>query len=480
MHNVLTHVDAGLGRAIEAAIRRHHRRRLERLGARSALDPEPGDWAAGGVPPRPGNTVEFLVDGANAVPAITAAIESAEEHVHIAGWHFSPDFQLEERGRTLRQLLAETAERVDLRVLAWGGSPLPLFHPDRDDVREAMQRLAGGTRIRTALDCRERPMHCHHEKLVVVDGRVAFVGGLDLTDFAGDRFDRSDHPPRGSVGWHDVCARVVGPAAADVAAHFALRWRAVTGEALPQPQRRPAEAGATAVQVVRTVPERLYAELALGEFTILEAYLAALRGAQQYVYLESQFLWSPEIVAVLAEKLRRPPRDDFRLVVVLPARPNNGADDTRGQLGVLAAADRDAGRFLACTLYQAGTRPVQSVYVHAKIGLVDDRWLTIGSANLNEHSLFNDTEVNVVLADESAARSLRMRLWSEHLECEPDALEREGIAEAVDTRWRPRAAEQRQRITRGEAPSHRLVLLPGVSRRSRSLLGPLDGLLVDG
>jgi phosphatidylserine/phosphatidylglycerophosphate/cardiolipin synthase-like enzyme len=477
--HAITHLDDALGRGIEAAVRGHHRRRLKRLGASAAFDPAPGYWAKTGVPPRSGNTVEVLVDGANAVPAIVEAIGSAQSHVHVAGWFVSPAFQLDERGRTLRQLLAETAERIDVRVLVWAGSPVPIFHPDRDDVREALTRLAGGTLIRAAADSRERPMHCHHEKLVVVDDRIAFVGGIDLTTLAGDRFDHSDHPARGSVGWHDATARLTGPAVADVAAHFALRWRTITGETLSPPEPPP-ETGATEVQVVRTVPERVYPDLGRGEFTILESYLAALRGARHFIYLESQFLWSPEIVTVLTDKLRRPPSDEFRLVVVLPARPNNGADDTRGQLGVLAAADAGARRFLACSLYQAGTQPAHPVYVHAKIGIVDDRWLTIGSANLNEHSLFNDTEMNLVVADEQAARSVRSRLWAEHLECGENELEGVEPARIIDGRWWPRAEEQRARIDAGKAPTHRLALLPGVSRRARTLLGPLDGLLVDG
>ena len=86
-------------------------------------------------------------------------------------------------------------------------------------------------------------------------------------------------------------------------------------------------------QFVRTVPERLYEPRRDGEFSILESYLRALRAAERLVYLESQFLWSPEIAFVLAEKLRRPPCDDFRVIALLPARPNNGADDSRGQVG---------------------------------------------------------------------------------------------------------------------------------------------------
>lgn len=310
-------------------------------------------------------------------------------------------------------------------------------------------------------------MHCHHEKLVVVDDRVAFVGGIDLTSYNGSRFDGSDHPARGEIGWHDAAARLEGPVVTDVAEHFALRWREVTGETLPAP-RAAEPAGETEVQLLRTVPEHVYGALPRGDFRILEAYAAAFRGAQRLVYLESQFLWSPELVAILADKLRRPPSDAFRLVVLLPARPNDGADDTRGQLGVLAAADDRAGRFLACTLRQRG-EPRKSVYVHAKIGIVDDEWLTLGSANLNEHSLFNDTEVNVAFRDTALARETRIRLWAEHLERSPEELQSDPT-EIVDGLWR--------RLAEDEA--HHLAWLPDVSRRARALLGPVQGLLVDG
>jgi phosphatidylserine/phosphatidylglycerophosphate/cardiolipin synthase-like enzyme len=359
-------------------------------------------------------------------------------------------------------------------VLVWAGAPLPLFRPSRSDVREATARLRAG-RVRVALDAKERPLHCHHEKLVIVDDQVAFVGGIDLTNLAGFRYDTSEHPPRGALGWHDACTRIEGPAVGDVARHFALRWRAVAREPLADPPD-PAAAGDTDVQVVRTVPEHVYDELHRGEFSILESYRRALRAAERLVYLESQFLWSPELVEILAEKLRNPPTDRFRILCVLPARPNDGADDTRGQLGALLDADAGAGRMLACALHQRG-EGARPVYVHAKIGIVDDRWLTVGSANLNEHSLFNDTEVNVVVRDPGLVRAARLRLWREHLE-------REDVdgdpAELIDTVWRPLAEAQLARRESGEPLEHRLVRLPHVSKRSRRLLGPLQGLLVDG
>jgi phosphatidylserine/phosphatidylglycerophosphate/cardiolipin synthase-like enzyme len=471
-------IDSALGRQLERLVIAHHSRRLRRIDHGAALAPPAGGWAATGRPPREGNRLDVYVDGADALAEIAAAIEAARASVWLAGWYFSPDFKLTSaHAETLRELLARTAERVEVRLLAWAGAPLPLFHPDRKEVRAVAEALSSGTQVRVALDAKERPLHCHHEKLVVVDGELAFVGGIDLTSYAGDRLDTSDHPARGSLGWHDATTRIRGPAVADVAEHFRLRWTETTGEELPQPTPPP-PAGDVELQVVRTTPEKIYRRLPRGEFTILESYLRALRSAEHLIYLENQFLWSPEIVAVLAEKLRNPPSERFRLLVLLPAKPNNGNDDTHGQLGVLAVADGGANRFLACTLFQAGEigRPV---YVHAKIGTVDDNWLTVGSANLNEHSLFNDTEMNVVSRDPALAKATRLKLWSEHLEQSIAEIDHDP-AQVIDNRWRPLATEQLERRRRGQPLTHRLLLLPQVSRRVDALRGPINGLLVDG
>ena len=474
-------VDGWAGNGIDAAIGGHHRRRLRRVGRIDQLHPPDGPslWAAGDPPPRPGCALDVLIDGGEALPRIAEALAGARSHVHIAGWYLTSDFGLrrDDQSSRLRDLLGEVAERVEVRVLLWAGAPVRVFTPARAAVRRVRDELVRGTRVRCALDSHERPMHCHHEKLVIVDGEVAFVGGIDLTSLGGDRFDTSDHPMLGRLGWHDASSRVSGPAVADVSAHFAARWRAVTGEQIEQTPP-PAPAGDVELQVVRTVPEKIYDFLPRGDFRIVEAYTRALRSARRLVYLESQFLWSEQVVAILAGKLREPPSEDFRVVVLLPAKPNNGADTTRGQLGVLAGADNGAGRFLATTIAARSGQLTGPLYVHAKIGIVDDAWLTVGSANLNEHSFFNDTEMNVVTCDPRLARATRLRLWSEHLERSVEEVSGDP-AQVVDALWRPIAAEQLARRRRGEPLTHRLLELPGVSRRSMALLGPVDGLFVD-
>lgn len=478
---MIDRLDAVVGDRIEAAVRAKHRVRLNRLGWSHALEPDGSElWAQGSPPPRPGCAVEILIDGAGALPEIARAMSGAREYVHITGWHLAPYFELERDGSrvVLGELLAQLAQRIDVRVLVWAGSPVPVFHPTRKEVARGVRTLVRGTRIRCEPDPREHPIHCHHEKTIIVDGELAFVGGIDLTDAAGDRFDHQSHPARRRIGWHDAAARLTGPAVQDVDEHFLMRWREVTGEQLERHAPPPATGDKT-VQIVRTVADGMYDAVPKGEFRILESYVKALRSAQRLIYLENQFLWAPEIVAILADKLRAPPHDDFRLVILLPARANNGQDDTAGQLGVLADADGGRGRLLAATVRSLSGERADPLYVHAKIGIVDDRWLTIGSANLNAHSLLNDTEMNLVCQDPELARDTRIRLWSEHLQLGTDVVAGLEPRSLVDEHWRPLATDQLERLRAGAPPTHRLLALPGVSRRSRRLLGPLTGLVDD-
>src|SRR3954467_10452879 len=151
------------GVLVEGAMAAHHRRRLRNLGHERSYDPpaDRGLWAARDPPPRCGNAVDGLFDGAQALPEIERAIRGATRHVHIAGWSITPHFALtrDEPPVVLRELLAETAERVDVRVLMWAGAPPRTFAPDRATVRDAAEGLARGTRVQVARDARSRAVH---------------------------------------------------------------------------------------------------------------------------------------------------------------------------------------------------------------------------------------------------------------------------------------------------------------------------------
>ena len=200
--NVLAVADRVAGAGIKRLTSAHHVRRLGKLGgARRSLrlrmmgacgrrsDP----------PPRAGNAIEVLIDGAAYSPRSSrrSGPRGARAHRRVvidAGAAVI-------RGPppvVLRELLGEVAGPVDVRVLLWAGAPVPVFRPAPVGAR-GRDELVRGTRIKAALDSHERPMHCHHEKMVVIDGEVAFVGGIDLTDLGGDRYDTPG--TRGVDGW---------------------------------------------------------------------------------------------------------------------------------------------------------------------------------------------------------------------------------------------------------------------------------------
>src|SRR5579859_5961446 len=176
-------LDALVGDGIEAAVSYKHRRRLARLGWGRVFEPSgQGVFAAGDPPPRHGCELTVLIDGANALPELARALAGAKHFVHLTGWALEPSFQLNRDGPhdAIGVILAELAQRLDVRVLVWSGSPLPAFHPTRKDVARQLENLRRGTRIQAHGDPREHPLHCHHEKTVVIDGDLAFVGGIDL------------------------------------------------------------------------------------------------------------------------------------------------------------------------------------------------------------------------------------------------------------------------------------------------------------
>ena len=224
------------------------------------------------------------------------------------------------------------------------------------------------------------------------------------------------------------------------------------------------------------MPERIYDAKPWGEFTILESYVRALESAQRFIYIENQFLWSPEIEAVLYRKIVDPPHPDFRLVLLLPSKPNSGADDTRGVLGHLIAADGDVGRVLACTLFARAGDLADPIYVHSKIAIVDDDWFTIGSANLNEHSLFNDTEMNIVSRDPDACPADPPTSLGRAPRAVRGARSRAIPSRRSTSCGSPSARSSSNAVTAGRPLTHRLVRLPHVftalGPRARSGLGP--------
>jgi phosphatidylserine/phosphatidylglycerophosphate/cardiolipin synthase-like enzyme len=192
------------------------------------------------------------------------------------------------------------------------------------------------------------------------------------------------------------------------------------------------------VQVVRTIPALTYRFAPAGIYGIAQTYTLAIRRARSFVYLESQYLWletfsgldftrlgwqSHHMRALLTELVRAADRG-VTIALVLPDHPNCGRAFTDATVTWLRlhAPDADmAGRLqfyclaTAAPSVEGAQMRYRPIYVHSKVAIVDDRWATIGSANLNSRGMSHDAELNLAVLDSDFARALRLMLWTEHL-----------------------------------------------------------------
>ncbi len=205
---------------------------------------------------------------------------------------------------------------------------------------------------------------------------------------------------------------------------------------LPPAGDDPAPQGTNAVQVLRTYPAKRprYPFAPDGERSIARAYLKAFRRARRLVYLEDQYLWSSQAAHALADALQR--HRDLHVVAVVPRYPDRGgrATSAASRFGREYATDllRRAGgdRVAVYDLENAAGTPI---YIHAKVCVIDDIFLVVGSDNLNRRSWTHDSEISCSVIDAEhderaptdpgglgdgarrLARETRLRLWREHL-----------------------------------------------------------------
>lgn len=403
-----------------------------------------------------GNEVRPLVHGRTYFSELCQAIRGtvAGDLILFTDWRGDPDERLDGPDTAVSTLLCRAAERgVLVKGLIWRSHLDRLFFSAAENRHLGEEiEAAGGECVR---DMRVRAGGSHHQKLVVVrhPGRpeldVAYVGGIDLChgrqDDAEHRGDPQAVPMSAPYGhrppWHDVQLAIRGPAVGDVEATFRERWDDPTpvtrnpfyrlADALRHDDDRPgrlppqlpdpAPCGPHRVQLLRTYPYRRWGGYPFapeGERSIARGYARALRHARGLVYVEDQYLWSVEVARTFAEALAREP--GLYLVAVVPRCPD--------QPGKLAEATEAVGRGAAVDLLRGaggGRFAVYSpenadgipVYVHAKVCVVDDTWLAVGSDNVNVRSWTHDSELTCAMLDETGRLPVRLRLdlMREHL-----------------------------------------------------------------
>lgn len=439
-------------------------------------------WYRGGFPPRRHNALLPLLHGEEYFSDLYQMLQTARTRVTICGWCLTPLMPLLRGDRQATSILADVLDAVsahaEVYVLLWAGAPV-LFQPSVQAMEQVCRTLhERAPRVRCELDRRASFSHDHHQKAITVDGRVAYVGGIDLSTFQGDRWDTKDHHLRFGPNWHDVQVRLEGEVVRDIEENFCQRWNAVTGDHLePLPTPEPDPAWNTPAQIVRTVPAGFYPFAPNGEYGIRHALLAAISRADRYIHLENQYIWSPEVVEALMEAMNRPHSGEFRIVLILPARAYTGKYDNDEHVRLLHDADGSRGIFHAYSLYASGPAfgltgyRYLPIYVHGKVSIVDDEWLSVGSANLNRRGLGTDTEMNVQAVAPDLARRLRVRLWAEHLGMTEEAVAAVDPVQLIDREFKRTAATVSHCVRCGDPPpgGHLHLYVPGSNPGSRLL-----------
>jgi cardiolipin synthase len=336
--------------------------------------------AATGAPLIAGNKVTLLFDGPQTMKAMMAAIEGARDHINLETYIFDQD----ELGLKFADLLiAKQKQGVQVNIIYDSvgtlGTPAEFF----ERMRAAGIRLTefnpvsplkrfGGWRLNNR----------DHRKILVVDGRIGFTGGVNIAkDYARSSLFRSQGKRNRELGWRDTHLQLEGPAVASLQWLFLDTWAKQNADDLLDRQYFPAlaPAGERIVRVIATFPD--------GDFEIFKAYALAMQQAKKSIHVTvAYFAPDVQVIEILKDAAKR----GVDVKIVFPAISDAGMVF-------------HAGRSYYEELLAAGVKiyEFQDSVLHAKTAVIDGNWSTIGSANLDVRSFLHNTEVNlIVLGDD--------------------------------------------------------------------------------
>lgn len=393
----------------------------------------------------------FLIDGCDYYRAFRQALRQATHSVVMLAWDLHSELRLErdededdgypsELGGFVHALLEEKQE-LQIHLLVWDYSMIYLA--EREWTHFSKWLSKPHPRLHLALDDALPAGASHHQKVVVVDGVLAFAGGMDLSVW---RWDTSEHraedprrtDPKGKPygPYHDVQMALTGPIAGVLQELCAQRWKRATGEVLTTPPKRAADA---------IWPDELSIDISEREIGLARTYapfdpypgvreiedlhLRVIAAAQRYLYFENQYLSTRRLTEALIKRLRE--ADGPEILIVLTQDTDGWIEEhTMGLLRNrllerLHEADaHDRLRVVYPEVRGADGNAV-AVYVHAKVLIADDRIVKIGSSNLSNRSMRVDSELDLTIAETEpfpAAARLLHRLLADHLGTTPDAI----------------------------------------------------------
>lgn len=377
-----------------------------------------------------GNRLSLLVAGVEYFPALEAAIASAEREIFLETYIYADDAT----GRRITAALAAAARRgVAVHVLVDGFGSRLMPPPLREALRAAGVKLQVFGPDISPLTLRLRRLRRMHRKLAAVDGRVAFVGGINIID---DIDEHSPAQPR-----YDYAVQIEGPLVAEVRAMLARLWRRVSWAHMDVQLRAIPHAPAPCLPCGDMSGALVVRDNFRHRADIEEAYLGAIKSAHVEILLaNAYFLPGRRFRHALMEAARR----GVRVVLLLQGRADHPLQHyaSLAFYGVLL----DAG----VEIYE-----YHKSMLHAKVAVIDDRWVTVGSSNIDPFSLLLAREANIVVEDRRFAADLRLSL---HRGME------EGAIVVPPVRWRQQPWTRRVRIWAAYALVRLMMGLAGYGR----------------
>ena len=381
----------------------------------------------------------WCVDGEDYFCALRESLTEARHEILIVGWDIDsrtelirdenhPDYP-SELCDVLQQLV-KSRKSLCVRVLSWDFAMVYVLE------RELLPARAFGWRKKNRLHFQLDGQHptgaSHHQKIVVIDGALAYSGGFDLTKCRWDTRAHSASDPRRRDPsgaeyrpFHDVQAVITGKAAAELRELVSQRWANATGRPLPDlddvgdgealwPDDVTIRARDSDVAIARTWTSTDGSEPIC---EVQQLYLDMIGAAQHSIYIENQYFTSAAISAALAGRLKE--EDGPEVVVVLPGETSGWLEqatmDTLRNSAIVRLQEADRFGRLRVVTPVSDELTDTTITVHSKVMVVDNRIARIGSANLSRRSMGLDSECDLAFVSESAATELCADLLSEHL-----------------------------------------------------------------
>lgn len=336
--------------------------------------------AATGSPLIAGNKLTLLNDGPQTMKAMMAAIKDAKDNINLETYIFDEEGL---GGEFADLLMQKQREGVQVNIIYDSigslNTPPEFFQKLRDagiSVVEFNPVNPFKRMISWRLNNRD------HRKILVVDGMIAFTGGINITDdYSSSSLFRSRSKNRSNLGWRDTHIQVEGPAVASFQWLFMETWvsQKVDDIAARKYFPRLQPVGDKIVRVIGSKPD--------GDYEIYKAYILAMQEAKTSIHItNSYFVPDAQMVDALTKAAQR----GVDVKIVFP-----GVSDT----GLV----RHAGRSFYSQLMASGVRifELQASVLHAKTAVIDGYWSTVGSTNLDMRSFLHNSEVNLIAIDQN-------------------------------------------------------------------------------